>query len=157
MPISPTTYNQQVTKLPTPQASTQLLLIKHIHTCSTLSRTNQHIYMCVCVYIYIYTLHEHGQGLNIIKPTTILTLVCICDLCCVLSRYCCVPLCDPMACTRQAPLSMGFSRQEYWSGFPCPPAGEHPNSGIKPMSPASPALLVDSLPPEPSGKPTFVI
>ena len=105
---------------------------------------------------YIYTLHDHGHGLNIIKPTTILTLVCICDLCCVLSRYCCVQLCDPMDCTRQASLSMGFSRQEYWSGLPCPPAGEHPNSGIKPMSPASPALQVDSLLPEPLGKPTFV-
>ena len=37
---------------------------------------------------------------------------------------------------RQAPLSMGFSRQEYWSGLPCPPPGDLPNAGIKPMSPA---------------------
>ena len=36
----------------------------------------------------------------------------------------------------QAPLSMGFSRQEYWSGLPCPPPGDLPNPGIKPMSPA---------------------
>lgn len=62
----------------TPYSPSQhsLLLIKHIHKCSTLSRTNQHV----------YTLHEHGHGLNIIKPTTILTLACICDLCCMLSR-----------------------------------------------------------------------
>ena len=40
----------------------------------------------------------------------------------------------------QAPLSMGFSRQEYWSGLPLPPPGDIPNSGIEPTSPASPAL-----------------
>ena len=39
-----------------------------------------------------------------------------------------------LAC--QAPLSMGFSRQEYWSGLPFPPPGDLPNPGIKPMSPA---------------------
>ena len=37
----------------------------------------------------------------------------------------------------QASLSMGFSRQEYWSGLPCPPPGDHPDLGIKPMSPVS--------------------
>ena len=36
----------------------------------------------------------------------------------------------------QTPLSMGFSRQEYWSGLPCPPPGDRPNPGIKPGSPA---------------------
>ena len=40
----------------------------------------------------------------------------------------------------QAPLSMGFSRQEYWSGLPCPPPGNLPNSGIKPESLMSPTL-----------------
>ena len=34
----------------------------------------------------------------------------------------------------QAPLSMGFSQQEYWSGLPCPPPGDLPNPGIKPAS-----------------------
>ena len=42
----------------------------------------------------------------------------------------------------QAPLSMGFSRQEYWGGFPCPSPGYLPNPG---MEPGSPALQVDSL------------
>ena len=37
---------------------------------------------------------------------------------------------------RQAPLSMGFSRQEYWSGLPYPPPGDLPNPGIEPESPA---------------------
>ena len=40
----------------------------------------------------------------------------------------------------QAPLSMGFSRQEYWNGFPCPPLGDLPNPGTEPVSLMSPAL-----------------
>ena len=48
---------------------------------------------------------------------------------------------------------MGFSRQEYWSGLPCPPPQDLPNPGIKPVSPASPALQAGSLPPGPPGKP----
>ena len=43
---------------------------------------------------------------------------------------------------------MGFSRQENWSGLPCPPPGDLPNPGIEPRSPA---LQVDSLPSEPRG------
>ena len=46
----------------------------------------------------------------------------------------------------QAPLSMGFSRQEYWSALPCPPPGDLPDPGIKPVSPA---LKTNSLPSEP--------
>ena len=46
----------------------------------------------------------------------------------------------PWTVAHQAPLSMGFSRQEYWSGFPCPPPGDLPSPGIKPMSLVSPAL-----------------
>ena len=42
--------------------------------------------------------------------------------------------------TRQAPLSLGFSRQEYWSGFPCPPPGDLPVPGIKDTSLTAPAL-----------------
>ena len=52
--------------------------------------------------------------------------------------------------TYQAPLSMGFSRQEYWSGLSCPSPGALPNPGIKPRSPA---LQADSLPTELPGKP----
>ena len=44
----------------------------------------------------------------------------------------------------QVPLSMGFSRQEYWSGLPCLPPGDLPDPGTKPTSPVSPALQVDS-------------
>ena len=45
---------------------------------------------------------------------------------------------------RQAPLFMGFSRQEYWGGLPFPPPGDLPNPGIQPVFPMSPALLEDS-------------
>ena len=51
----------------------------------------------------------------------------------------------PWTIAHQAPLSMGFSRQEYRSGLPCPPQGDLLNPGIKPMSPAAPALQADSL------------
>ena len=47
----------------------------------------------------------------------------------------------PWTVACQAPLSMEFSRQEYyWSGLPCPPPGDIPNPGIEPTSPASAAL-----------------
>ena len=53
----------------------------------------------------------------------------------------------------QAPLSMGFSRQEYCSGLLCPPPGNLPDPGIEPTSPVSPALQADFLPTETPGKP----
>ena len=58
--------------------------------------------------------------------------------------------CNPMDCSHQAPLSMGFSRQEYWSGLPFPSPGDLPDPGIEP---ASPALQADSLPTELGQKP----
>ena len=51
----------------------------------------------------------------------------------------------PWTVAHQAPLSMGFSRQEYWSGLPFPSPGDLLNLGIKPWSPA---LQADSLPTE---------
>ena len=56
----------------------------------------------------------------------------------------------PWTAACQASLSMGFSRQEYRNGLPCPPPGHLPNPGIKPRSPS---LQADSLPAEPPGKP----
>ena len=46
----------------------------------------------------------------------------------------------PWTIACQAPLSTGFSRQEYWSGMPCPPPGDLPDPGIEYKSPKSPAL-----------------
>ena len=57
----------------------------------------------------------------------------------VLIHFSCVQLfATQWTVAHQAPLSMGFSRQEYWNGLPCPPPGDLPNPGIKPTSPAMP-------------------
>ena len=64
-----------------------------------------------------------------------------------ISLFSCVRLCATLrtaAC--QAPLSMGFSGKENWSGLPFPSLGDLPDSGIEPTSPPAPALQVDSLP-----------
>ena len=53
-------------------------------------------------------------------------------------RACWVASANPRTVARQAPLSMGFSRQEYWSGLPCPPPGDLPNPGTEPSSLMSP-------------------
>ena len=59
----------------------------------------------------------------------------------VLNRFSCVQLFVTIwTVARQAPLSMGFSRQEYWSVLPCLPPGDLPDSGIEPTSFTSPAL-----------------
>ena len=62
----------------------------------------------------------------------------------------CLTLWTTWTVAHQAPPSMGFSRQEYWSGLPFLSPGNLPNPGIKP---GSPALQADALPSEPPGKP----
>ena len=57
----------------------------------------------------------------------------------------CLTLATSWTVARQAPLSIGFSRQEYWSGLPFPSPGDLSDPGIKP---GSPAMQVDSLPTE---------
>ena len=59
----------------------------------------------------------------------------------------------PWTVARQAPVSMEFSRQEYWSGLPFPSPGDLPDSGIEP---GSPALEADALTSEPPGKPIYI-
>ena len=68
----------------------------------------------------------------------------------------CPSLCDPME-AHQVPLSVGFSRQEYWSGLSCPPPRDLPDQGIKPKPLMSPALAGMSLPPAPPGKPEGIL
>ena len=64
----------------------------------------------------------------------------------------CPAHCDPMDCSLQAPLSMEFSRQEYWSGLPCPPPGDLPGPWIQPSSLVSLTLAGRFFPTEPPGK-----
>ena len=71
----------------------------------------------------------------------------------------CLRLHNTVDCRPQgrAPLSLGFSRQEYWSGLPCPPPADLPDPGIEPASLTSPALQADSLPLAPPRKPAYTI
>ena len=57
----------------------------------------------------------------------------------------CPTLATPWTIARQAPLLMGFPRQEYWSGLPFPSPGDLPDPEIEPVSPEAPALQADSL------------
>ena len=59
----------------------------------------------------------------------------------------------PQTVACQVPLSMGFPKQESWSGLPPPSPGDAPDTGIKPSSPASPALAGRFFTTEPPGKP----
>ena len=78
------------------------------------SVTKLHMCVCVCVYVCMYVL----SGFSHVRLfVTLWTVAC------------------------QAPLSMGFSRQEYWSGLPCPPPEHLPNPGLEPVSLTSPALV----------------
>ena len=72
---------------------------------------------------------------------------------CLVTQLCLIDT-TPWIVAHQAPLSRGFSRQEYWNGLPCPSPGDLPSLGIEPWSPA---LQVDSLLSEPPGKPEVVI
>ena len=95
------------------------------------------IYMCVCVYlcmcIYMYV------------------CVCVCVCVCALSHV--WFFVTPWTIAHQPPLSMGFLKQEYWSGLPFPPPGDYPNPGMEPKSPVSLALAGRFFTTAPSGKP----
>ena len=75
--------------------------------------------------------------------------VCVCEL-----PSCVRLFVTPWTVASQAPLSMGFSRQEYWSRVSCPSPGDLPDPGIEPRSPA---LQADSLKPDSPGKPKMTI
>ena len=68
--------------------------------------------------------------------------VCLCACVCVcvcMHTQLCLTFCDPMDCSLQAPLSMGYSRQGYWNVLPFPTSGNFPKPGIKPASLVPPA------------------
>ena len=88
--------------------------------------------VCVCVFalVIIAVLQWSGK-----KKVVLLYFAC------VLSCFSCVQLFVTLwTVARQVPLSMGFSRQEYWSGLPCPPPGDLPDPGTKLVSLMSRAL-----------------
>ena len=103
--------------------------------------------------------HTHGQGSSICVKTVHLHPQDSClppgfflePQCAVLSLVArsCPTLCDPMDCSPPG-CPRGFSRQESWSGLPCPAPGDLLDPAIEPRSPA---LQADSLPAKPPGKP----
>ena len=81
---------------------------------------------------------------------------CMCA--CVLNRFSHDQLCGTLwTVARQGPLSLGFSREEYWSGLLCLPLGGFPNPGIKSVSLVAPALQMDSLPLRHWGRPIYTL
>ena len=76
----------------------------------------------------------------------------MCVGCCVVLRHVCLSA-TPWTVARQAPLSKGFPRQEYWSGFPFPSPGDLPDPGTESRSLMSPALADGFFTIEPRGKP----
>ena len=72
------------------------------------------------------------------------------------NAHACMPsrsVATPWTTAHQAPLSLGFPRQEYCHGLPIPPPGDLPDPGIEPESPASPAMAGGFFTTEPPGKP----
>ena len=70
--------------------------------------------------------------------------------CCLVAKSCPTLFATPWTVAHQAPLSMGFPRQEYWSGLPFPPPGHLPNPGIEPASSGLAGVFFTT---EPAGKP----
>ena len=110
---------------------------------------------------WIYTVYQLWKQLHIEELKKI-KLLALNYLCISVSRFVLLVSSDRCMCVRaylfsrvwlfvtpwmiahQTPLSMGFSRQEYWSGLPFPPPGYLPDPGIEEMSPASLTLQMDS-------------
>ena len=90
-----------------------------------------------------------NYGLSGLLSLCVCVYVCVCVCVCVKSLSHVQLFATPWTVACQAPLSMGFSRQEYWSGLPLPSPGDLPNPRIKPRSPA---LQADALSSEPPGK-----
>ena len=84
------------------------------------------------------------------------TYVCVCVVCvmcvCTYQLSCIRLFVTPWSVAGQAPLSMGFPREEYWSGLPFPTSGELSNPEIKSTSPASPTVVGRFFTSEPPGK-----
>ena len=95
-----------------------------------------------------------GQGSGTSCPTIwYRTCVYVCVCVCLFSCSVVSDAAILWTVALQAPLSMGFSRQDYWSGLQFPPPGNLPDPGTEPVSPVFPALQAYSLPAETSGRP----
>ena len=139
-------------QLPVHPAYLQLSIVIILFKNSIFSPTSYTLYLLQC---FTFLWHTYRQIYFIFsgwliwadKPSSL--NVCAC----VLNRFSCVQLCATLwtvAC--QAPLSTGFSRQEYWSVLPCPPAGDLHEPSIEPKCPMTLALVDGFFTTEPLGK-----
>ena len=127
--------------------------------------------LCVCVCV-----RARARGcVHAYVHVCVCACMCMCVRACVRACACmcacmCVCVCacaelfshvrlsaTPWSITRQAPLSVEFSKQEYWSGLPFPIPGDLPDPGIEPTSPASPILASRFFTIEPPEKPQLLI
>ena len=109
-----------------------LKLLKCWYECSYTCLSD---YICTCILSWIYRRSEITKSWKWSHEVKSLSLVWL--------------FATPWTVAYQAPPSLGFSRQEYWSGLPFPSPGDLPNPGIEP---GSPTLQADALPSEPPGK-----
>ena len=129
----------------------------HAHMCTPHTCINIHActyahtaHMLICMYAPLspsMCTYEHMLQPAYITPVTCM-FVHMCGEVKVKATHFCLFV-TPWTIACQAPLSMGFSRHEYWSGLPFPPSGDLPSPGIEHRSPV---LQADSLPSEPPGK-----
>ena len=107
----------------------------------------------ICIEVGLFTIGPPGKPHTrvCVYFFTLQVITRYCAMCCVLRHSVVSDSLQPFwNVVHQAPVSMGFSRQDYWSGLPCPPPEDFPNPGIGPWSPT---LQADSLPSELPGKP----
>ena len=105
----------------------------------------------------VLTLSSHGPPSGCVVCVLIFSSYEVCVGACILSCFSPVQLFATLwtvAC--QAPLSLGFSRQKYWSGLPCPPPGDLPDPGTEPVSLSSPALAGKFFTTSTTGDATFL-
>ena len=96
------------------------------------------VYKCTCIYVHACAFaYRHTERVYIVYRCVYTHTACVYSQ--SLSRV--QLFATQWTVTYQAPLSMGFSRQEHWSGLPCPPPGDLPNPGIETTSLTSPALV----------------
>ena len=94
----------------------------------------------ICCFIYTFEILVASEGLQLFQVKALIYIHY--NVMCVLSHFSHIQLfATPWTVAHRVPLSMGISRQEYWSGLPCPSSGCLPNLGIESMSLKSPTLV----------------
>jgi len=126
----------------------------YVYMCSVVYVCAVYMYMCVCVYVFVCLC----MCMSMYMCVYVYMSMCVCIYVCVHACWFVLVVSDSASLwtiAHQTPLSMGFSRQEYWSGLPCPPPGNLPDPVIKPTSLCLLYRQVCSLPLAPPGNPMY--